>query len=90
MSEEWKRRGLTEIRRLAETQDEITSDDVHPLIGEPPHHNQWGALFSEAGKRSIIRRTGRIQRSKRPLAKGRQIQIWESISRTGSSQKSLL
>ena len=80
--EEWKCQGLIELRRLAEFQDEITSDDLHPLIGEPLHHNQWGALLLEAGKQGIIRRTGRIKRSTRPLAKGRQIQIWEPIPRS--------
>lgn len=69
---------LTIIRTLAQERSEFTSDDIYERLEQDPHDpNQIGAAFREAAKRGLIKATGRITRSKRAAAKGRNIQIWE-------------
>ena len=50
----------------------VTSDDLHRVMGPPPHDNCYGAIF--AGKRFVA--TGERVRSTRPEAHGRWIEIW--------------
>lgn len=50
----------------------MTTDDVHGVMGPPPHDNCYGAIFHD--KR--FRATGERVRSKRPEAHGRWIQVW--------------
>jgi hypothetical protein len=72
------------IRELAEDRDYITSDDLYDKLLMKPHDpNQIGAAFRRAARLGIIQRTGRITPSKRPEAKGRQIQLWSAAPRDG-------
>ncbi len=50
----------------------ITSDDLHRVMGPPPHDNCYGAIFAD--KRFVA--TGERVRSTRPKAHGRWIEIW--------------
>lgn len=50
----------------------VTSDDLHCMMGPPPHPNCYGAIFHD--KR--FRATGERVRSKRPEAHGREIRVW--------------
>lgn len=50
----------------------ITSDDLHIVMGPPPHPNAWGALFKD--KRFTA--TGERVRSTRPSAHGRWVMVW--------------
>ena len=70
---------VTQIRQLASEREEFTSDDLYPLLEvEPDDPNQIGYAFNEAKRLGIISATGRIKRSKRPAAKGRNVQIWQA------------
>jgi hypothetical protein len=50
----------------------LTSDDLHLVMGTPPHDNCYGAIFHD--KR--FRATGERVRSTRPEAHGRWIEVW--------------
>lgn len=70
---------VTQIRVLAQEKQEFTSDDLYPLLEvEPSDPNQIGYAFNEAKRLGIISATGRIKKSKRPAAKGRNLQIWQA------------
>lgn len=73
----WKLQGLDTIRRVLEEKGEVTSDDVHFEIGDPPGDpNQMGALFRDAVKAGLIQWSGRLAKSTRPSAKRRDIKVW--------------
>ena len=70
---------LTEIRILATERNEFTSDDLYPRLQvEPDDPNEVGYAFKEARRLGIISATGRIKRSTRPAAKGRNVQVWKA------------
>ncbi|KKN75265.1 hypothetical protein LCGC14_0382640 [marine sediment metagenome] len=50
----------------------LTSDDIHDVMGPPPHDNCYGAIFHD--KR--FKATGERVRSTRPEAHGREIRVW--------------
>ena len=71
-----RHRWVEEARKLAEwyciKRGYVTTDNLHRVMGPPPHPNCYGAIFHD--KR--FRATGERVRSKRPSAHGRWIQIW--------------
>lgn len=72
------------IRTLASEREQLTSDDLYAHLEQEPHDpNQIGSAFREASKRGIIKATGTIVRSKRPEAKGRNIQVWRASEPEG-------
>jgi hypothetical protein len=81
----WMENGINIVTEFAKDHSFLCSDDLWPLTGPPPDelHNGMGALISAASKMGIIEATGRIVRSKRPDAKGRNIQVWMSVSKRG-------
>ena len=50
----------------------VTSDDIHDVMGPPPHDNAYGTIFKD--KRFVA--TGERVKSKRPEARARWIQVW--------------
>lgn len=73
----WKQQGLDAIRRVVTEKGQVTSDDIHYEIGDPPGDpNMMGALFRDAAKAGIIEFSGRLTKSRRPSAKRRDIKIW--------------
>ncbi len=50
----------------------VTSDDIHHVMGTPPHDNCYGAIFKD--KRFVW--TGEWVQSKRPEAHARMIRVW--------------
>lgn len=74
----WHADALRAVQEVALKQRLLTCDDIHPLIDEPSHHNKWGPVFNDAQKLGMVRPTRTFVKSKRPLAKGRNLQVWES------------
>lgn len=73
--EDWLEAAIDQIHLLARTHRTFTSDDLRPLIAEPPHCNLWGSAFRIASHRRIIaylahRRSG--TRSRR----GGSVAVW--------------
>lgn len=77
----WKMQGLDAIRRIVAEKGEVTSDDIHYEIGDPPGNpNQMGALFRDAHEAGIIEFSGKLKKSNRKEAKRRDIKIWVAHS----------
>ena len=57
---------------MAWVHGKVTSDNLHVVMGEPPHPNCYGAIFHD--KR--FKATGERVRSTRPEAHGREIRVW--------------
>ena len=67
------------IRQAAHLYEELTSDDVWPLLQQPPSEPAVvGKAIVEAKRLRLIYGTERFVRSKRPEARGRRVQVWRS------------
>ena len=55
----------------------FTSDDLHPILPTPQHHNWFGVLMARMKNKGLVERVG-YQPSKRPEANGRPIAIWRT------------
>lgn len=53
----------------------FTSDDLHPILPTPQHHNWFGVLMARMKNKGLVERIG-YQPSKRVEANGRPIAIW--------------
>ena len=81
----WKISALAEIRRLAETGEQFTSDDVldavgHPDTGHTPNggNNLIGSVIREAKQRGLIEAIG-FRPARQPHRKGGIVRIWRGI-----------
>lgn len=71
---------LTALRQASEQYEFLTTDDFWPLLGfQPRERNNVGKAFSEANRLGWIKGTEQFVRSKRPEAKGRRVQLWQSM-----------
>lgn len=75
--EGWIDAAVVAIRSACVGRDQITSDDVWPLVTTPPEPRAMGAAFTEAARRGIIRKTDRVQNSRRPECHSRPVAVWE-------------
>lgn len=69
---DWVGRARVHAEAICSRLGYTTSDDLHRVMGDPPHPNCYGAIFHD--KR--FRATGERVRSKRPEAHGREIRVW--------------
>ena len=70
----WQRRALIELRRLAETEGEITTRALllrMPDLREPPSPGEMGAVMNEGRRRGWIELTGEHRRMRAPNINGR-------------------
>jgi hypothetical protein len=79
----WRTGALRVMEDLAAMRDTFCADDwrdecLRRGVGEPPHPNAWGALAQQALNTHVIRRTGETTASRRKLARGRALPVWES------------
>jgi hypothetical protein len=51
---EWAEKAREGIEELAARRQTFTADDLHDLIGPPPHPNCTGAAFRKASKDGLI------------------------------------
>lgn len=54
---------------------QFTADDIHGVVGNPPHHNAYGALLNTMAARKLIVCVG-YTTSKRPTRNGSLIRVW--------------
>lgn len=73
----WIEDAVNAIRYVSLTRQTLTSDDVWPLVVTPPEPRAMGAAFTEAARRGVIRKTDRVQNSKRPECHSRPVAVWE-------------
>lgn len=85
-SKEWRLKALTQLAsyigwRRQYAVPEFTMDafrrDRGCYIGDPPHHNAWGALPRVACARGLMRDTGRTAKANRAAARARMVKLWE-------------
>src|SRR5690348_8431813 len=72
---EWKDRADAAIRSLAASGEEFTAEDVRARAGDPSRPNAFGARFSSAAKRGLIRRVG-FRNSSRPTLHSHPVAVW--------------
>ena len=72
-------RVLAAVNDAAALNDEFTTDDVWPLLGDLPiEPNLVGKAFAEANRRGLIEGTERFVQSTRRNARGRRVQVWRA------------
>lgn len=71
----WAEKVLAVIEAYAAHGRRFTADDLHAVVGEPPHPNHWGAAFTAAKTRGLIVRDG-YQTSRRPTRNHSVIAVW--------------
>jgi hypothetical protein len=76
----WREAAVEKIAWLVERQAEITSDDLWEHMEHPPREARLvGHAFKRAQAQGLIDRTGRHQRSRRPMNHTRPVLIWRSL-----------
>jgi len=73
--EDWLVCAVDSIHHLALTRETFTSDDLRPLIQEPPHANQYGAAFRIAQQRRLIAYVAH-RRSSTRSRRGGSLAVW--------------
>ena len=58
--------------------DELTSDDLHGKLPEPPHANYYGSLLAALKKLGHVRKLG-YRVSTRPSANCRPVSLWQTV-----------
>lgn len=75
------------LEAVARTHASFTSDHLHEEAVRrgihAAHPNLYGAVFSAAVTEGWLTRGGRVQASNRPLAKGRNLLVWDSLIFSG-------
>jgi len=81
---DWMTRGLIAIASHINT--EMTGEDIRRIlrriIGDPTHHNAWGALISRAVKRGLIEPTGEWRPMQLPRSHARQTPVYRRAGMT--------
>ena len=77
---------LRAVRRLAETHQPFTSEDVIKQVGTPHpkaanQNNGIGAWMHASAKKGLIRKTGRMLPAKRGASHGRELREWMGVVR---------
>lgn len=71
----WAEKVLAVIETYAAHGRRFTADDLHAVVGEPPHPNHWGTIFHVAKARGWIVRDG-YRTSRRPARKHSVLAVW--------------
>lgn len=76
----WTGHALSLLEYFAKSVREFSSDEFRAhfvnQLSEPSHYNAYGALFSVAAKRGIIKHIGYVK-SKRAPAHSRVVGVWQ-------------
>ena len=80
----WRDRVAFLIDDLARSRPDLTADDVRAAalrtgLGDPHHHNAWGAALLAASRRGSIRRTMTLRASTRKEANAHSNPVWSSL-----------
>lgn len=74
----WTEAAMAEIRAMARSGMEFTSDHLRAKISEPDHGNRIGAVFVAASKARLIEAVG-ARPSTWPTTHGRLIRVWRGV-----------
>lgn len=82
-AEEWRAAALACVSSVASRLRWLSIHDVRREceragIGEPHHHNVWGALLRSA--KGVVRHTGATVKNPSPSAHARTVGLWESVA----------
>lgn len=81
---DWKAEALDAIENLAKTGATFNADTLRARgLGEPPHHNQWGSVFSTARRRGIIAKAD-YSSSQRKSRHGGFLHAWRGVNHAGT------
>lgn len=81
---DWKADALDAIADLARSGATFNADTLRARgIGEPPHHNQWGSVFSTARRRGLIAKAD-YSSSTRKSRHGGFLHAWRGVNHAGS------
>jgi hypothetical protein len=83
-NDEWRARALDALKALAEKMKRFTADDFRTFceergVGQPPHPNAWGPLFTSGGSQGWMRKTNDYGQSSNPASHAHTYVIWESL-----------
>jgi len=79
--EDYKAQFYAEVTRLAHRGQPFTSEDVTAVVGLPRHshpnaNNSVGALMHTMARCGIIRKTGRMVKTRNPVSNAREVREW--------------
>lgn len=79
----WRDRATAAVRRICQSMDEFTTDDVRDAIAEPVSDPRIiGNVMLAAANRGWCRKSTRTIRSRQPTNHGRPVAIWRSRLRS--------
>jgi hypothetical protein len=80
---DWRQTAAVALRFAAQTQAEVTVDDVWDLIDqfdvETHEHRAIGSVMSNGGRDRIIERTNRTAITRRPTRNRGDVRVWRSL-----------
>ena len=80
MGGSWQEQALLALRRLAEQQEEFTSETLKPLLPPAVELRALGGVFSAAQRDGLIEPTGRYASpGGRTASHGRPQRVWRSL-----------
>lgn len=83
-AKDWKVAALDEIEALAKSGATFNADTLRARgVQEPPHHNQWGSVFSTARRRGIIAKAD-YSSSTRKSRHGGFLHAWRGVPDAGA------
>jgi hypothetical protein len=79
--EAWRRMAIDVLYQLCRQRQTLTADVLwEALPVKPPgHHSVIGVLWQEAIRRGMVKRTGLTVKTTRPVAKARDIPVYQSL-----------
>jgi hypothetical protein len=86
-SADWLAAAATAVGMLAMFYPEFTTDDVWECLVEVEATHEpraLGPVMMKAARRGLIRKTDRVQNSRRPQCHARPVAVWSSLIHNGS------
>lgn len=77
--EDWMRRAVRAVEKVAAVNEEFTTDALWDLIEPPREPRAMGAVMVEAAKSKLCEATERTRKSKRKECHNRPLRIWRSL-----------
>lgn len=76
---EWARLAEEQIRRLARSGVEFTTDDLWRVLPKPPEPRAIGGALRAASRKGIIGPTSKYKPSERTTCHGRPVRVWKGV-----------
>ncbi|MDO8185835.1 hypothetical protein Q5424_01150 [Conexibacter sp. JD483] len=87
--QKWLKDALDSVRRLAEREAEITTEDVRDVLTTLPRDTRSGlsVLMNRAAERRYIARTDATTPCRRRQSGGRRLRVWQSLLLTDTDER---